>query len=107
MDDARISTMLIHVVQLRFHTGTPSEHLDGVVEQLRELPDSVPSIRRYEVGRDMGLDQGNADIVVTGEFDGPDGYREYSGHPAHRRVIEESILPHLETRTATQYERQA
>lgn len=97
--------MLIHVVQLRFNDDAPPGQADRVVSLLRELPDQVPSIRGYEVGRDLGLADDNADIVVTGHFDDTAGYREYSVHPAHRRIIEEDILPHLASRTAVQYER--
>lgn len=98
--------MLIHVVQLRFRADTPAEHIDTIVEGLRELPASVPSIRHYEVGRDLGLAPDNAQIVVTGGFDDAEGHHAYSVHPEHRRVLEDLILPHLETRVATQYERQ-
>lgn len=96
--------MLVHVVNLRFRADVPNGQADRVVDLLRRLPGMVPSIRRYEVGRDLGLANDNADLVVIGHFDDADGYREYSNHPAHRKIIEEDILPHLETRIATQYE---
>lgn len=102
---ATIGSVLVHVVNLRFHSDTPDGQVDRVVDLLRTLPPVVPSIRHYEVGRDLGLADDNADIVVTGHFDDVDGYQEYSGHPAHRRIIEDDILPYLETRIATQYER--
>lgn len=97
--------MLIHVVNLRFRPDAPAGQADRVVELLRALPEEIPTIRWYEVGRDLGLAPDNADVVVTGHFDDVDAHAEYSIHPAHRRIIVEEILPYLETRIATQYER--
>jgi hypothetical protein len=96
--------MVRHVVLLRLAPETPSRVIDGIVGRLRELPERIEVIRRYEVGRDLGLASGNATIVVLGDFDDDAAYRTYRDHPEHRRVIDDHLAPVLEERSAIQYE---
>ncbi len=96
--------MIRHGVLLEFRASTPDAHLEQVVKRLRELPEQIPSVRGYTVGRDVGLADDNAQLAVSGDFDDVDGYLVYRDHPAHRAVIEELILPHLQTRSAVQFE---
>ena len=93
--------MLRHVVLLRF---TDPDAIAPVVAALRELPPQVPSIRSYRVDTDLGLAPDNAHVSVTAEFDDAAGHAEYRDHPAHVRVIDELIRPHLEWRSAIQHE---
>lgn len=96
--------MIRHVVLLEFRPSTPDGHLEQVVERLQELPSQIPSVQDYTVGRDVGLAEGNAHLAVSGDFDDVDGYLVYRDHPAHRAVIDELILPHLQSRSAVQFE---
>jgi hypothetical protein len=96
--------MFRHVVLLEFDEGTTDEHVAAVAAQLRELPDRIPALRSYRVGRDLGLAPGNAHLAVLAEFDDIDGYLSYRDDPAHRRIIDEMILPHLRTRSAAQFD---
>lgn len=96
--------MIRHVVLLQFRASTPDEHLDLVAERLRDLPSLIPTLRAYTVGRDLRLADGNAHLAVSGDFDDVEGYIAYRDDPAHRAVIEELILPHLESRAAVQHE---
>ena len=66
--------MLRHVVALTFTEKTPSAEIDAIAEALRALPSSIPAIRSYTVGRDLGLAPGTADLVVIGDFDDETGY---------------------------------
>ena len=50
--------MFRHVVLLEFDEGTTDEHVASVAAQLRELPDRIPALRSYRVGRDLGLAPG-------------------------------------------------
>ncbi|MFN7150128.1 MAG: Dabb family protein, partial [Microthrixaceae bacterium] len=76
--------MIRHVVLLEFDASTPDEHLELVVERLRELPSLVPAIRAYTVGRDLRLADTNAHLAVSGDFNDVDGYIAYRDDPAHR-----------------------
>jgi hypothetical protein len=96
--------MIRHVVLLEFRASTPDEHLEQVIERLRELPSRIPSLRAYTVGRDLGLADGNAHLAVAGDFDDVEGYVAYRDDPAHRAVIEQLILPQLQSRSAVQFE---
>lgn len=95
--------MFRHVVLLRFDDSTPDGHVDEVAARLRELPDQLPVLRSYTVGRDLGLAPDNADLAVVAVFDDPEGYLTYRDDPTHRRIIDEMIVPHLLSRSAAQF----
>jgi endonuclease/exonuclease/phosphatase family metal-dependent hydrolase len=96
--------MLRHVVALTFDDDVAADEIDAIAAQLRQLPSTVPSIRSYVVGRDLGLSEGNAHLVVVGDFDDEAGYIAYRDDPVHRQIIEERILPALASRSAAQFE---
>jgi Stress responsive A/B Barrel Domain len=96
--------MLRHTVLLTLKTDPGSETTAAIVEALQKLPAQIPSIREYEVGADLGLNEGNATIAVVARFDDEKGYIEYRDHPAHRAVIDELITPVRQARTAIQFE---
>jgi len=96
--------MFRHIVLLTFTDETTDEHLDDLVGMLGRLPGLIPSIRRYEFGRDAGLAEGNAGVGVVADFDDVDGYLEYRDHPDHQAVIATMIRPFLAARSAIQHE---
>jgi hypothetical protein len=96
--------MFRHVVLLEFDEATGDDHIGSIAEQLRELPARIPALRSYRVGRDLGLAPGNAHLAVVAEFDDIDGYLSYRDDPAHRRIIDEMVLPHLRARSAAQFD---
>jgi len=96
--------MLRHVVLLKFVDGTPPEKIDAIAASLRELPSHLPSIRRYELGRSLGLTDGAADLAIVAEFDDEAGYALYRDDPAHQAIIATDILPIVATRLGTQVE---
>jgi Stress responsive A/B Barrel Domain len=96
--------MLRHTVLLTLSTDPASETTKTIVEALRKLPAQIASIREYEVGADLGLNDGNATIAVVARFDDEKGYLEYRDHPAHRAVIDELISPVRQSRAAIQFE---
>ena len=99
-----LSAMFRHVVLMEFEPSAPPGHIDAVTTRLRELPDQLPSLRSYVIGHDLGLAPGNAHLAVIAEFDDIDGYLEYRDHPSHRRIVDEMIAPHLQRRSATQFD---
>jgi Stress responsive A/B Barrel Domain len=96
--------MLRHTVLLTLSTDPASETTSAIVAALRKLPAQISSVREYEVGADLGLNEGNATIAVVARFDDEKGYLEYRDHPAHRAVIDELITPVRTGRTAIQFE---
>ena len=95
--------MFRHVVLLEFDDTVTEDHIEQVTAQLRELPAALPALRSYLVGRDLGLAPGNAHLAVIAVFDDIDGYITYRDDPTHRRIIDEMIVPHLRSRSATQF----
>ena len=96
--------MFRHVVLLRFVDDAPAGHAAAVAAELAELPEVVPSLRGYVVGRDLGLGSDNADLAVLATFDDRAGWEAYRDDPEHRRIIDELITPHLASRAASQFE---
>jgi hypothetical protein len=91
-----------HVVCLTWTAEATAAQRAAVIDALRELPARIPEIRSYEVGADLGLQEGNADLVVVAGFDDESGYRAYAAHPAHQRILREMIRPIMAGRTAVQ-----
>ena len=84
-------------------TAPGSKTTTEIVEALQKLPAQIASIREYEVGADLGLNEGNATIAVVARFEDEKGYIEYRDHPAHRAVIDDLITPVREARAAIQF----
>ena len=96
--------MLRHVVCLTWKPGTAAGDVEAVRAALVALPATIPEIRAYRVGTDLGLVEGNADFGVVADFDDADAWRIYQSHPEHVRIITELIRPHLAARTAVQFD---
>ncbi len=85
--------MITHIAMMRFEDDVDPADVDAAIVALRELPDLVPSIRGFSVGRDVGITEGAFDFAVVAHFDDVAGYLEYAAHPEHVRVITEHTRP--------------
>jgi hypothetical protein len=97
--------MIRHCVMVKFRDEATPDQVADLIAALEALPQLVPEIRSYSVGPDAGLNDGNFDLVVVGDFDDVAGYRAYAANPDHVRVIETHLRPIVAQRTAVQYER--
>lgn len=97
-------TVFRHVVLMTWTEEATDEQVESVAEGLRALPRQVPSVRAFSFGRDAGVSPGNADLAVVADFDDEQGYRDYTAHPAHVRLVNERIKPILADRTAVQFD---
>lgn len=95
--------MLTHIVLIRLTEAATDDQVAELVSGLRSLPDQIPEIRSYTVGRDLGLAEGNYDLVVTGRFASPDHLRSYIAHPAHQDVVRDLLDPVCADRVRIQY----
>jgi hypothetical protein len=93
-----------HIVVMRFHEGTTAEAVQALTDGLRALPAIIPEIVDYKVGPDLDLADDSWDFAVSADFDGVDDFRTYRSHPAHVKVIEELIAPHVAMRHAVQFD---
>ncbi|HEX7131309.1 MAG TPA: Dabb family protein [Iamia sp.] len=85
--------MLTHIVLITAAPDTTEEQVEAIVAGLRSLPAEIDEIRTYEVGRDLGLAEGNATVAIQATFASPDDLEAYVVHPAHQRVVTELIRP--------------
>ncbi|TMD12615.1 MAG: Dabb family protein [Chloroflexi bacterium] len=95
--------MVRHVALFRWKDGTTAADVSRVEEGLRPLPSQIPCIRAYRFGRDLGIQEGNADFAVVADFEDEDGLRTYAEHPIHVAVVSERIRPLVRSREAIQY----
>ncbi len=88
----------------RWNDDVDADHVAKVRAGLDAMPDHVDTIRRYRHGSDAGVNQGNYDYVVVGEFDDADGYIAYRDHPHHQAFIAELVTGRVAERAAVQFE---
>jgi hypothetical protein len=93
-----------HCVMFRWADDVDADHIDRVASRLDTMPELIPEIKRYRHGRDAGVNAGNFDYVVVGEFDDVDGYLAYRDNPDHQALIAELITGHVAERAAVQFE---
>ncbi len=82
--------MLHHAVMMRFE-GTPPERAEKArraARWLRELPERIPWIRRYEPRVDGLRTDRSWDLLLLSAFDDADALVRYQEHPDHRAVLE-------------------
>jgi hypothetical protein len=93
-----------HVVMFRWVDGVGDDHIAAVTAGLAALAPLIPTLRDYRFGPDAGVNQGNYDYVVVGDFDDVDGYLAYRDHPDHRQFIADHIAGKVADRAAVQVE---
>lgn len=96
--------MVRHIALFRWNAEVTAEREQQLVERLTELGDLIPGVVHYDIGRDVGLNDGNFDFAVVADFASADAYVVYRDHPAHQAVIAECIAPIREHRASVQFE---
>jgi len=76
----------------------------GVGAALDGLVEAIPEIGTYRHGPDAGVNEGNFDYVVVGDFASKDDYVVYRDHPEHQAMIKALIVGNVADRAAVQYE---
>jgi stress responsive alpha/beta barrel protein len=95
--------MLRHVALFRWKPETTAEDVSKVEAALHQLPAKIPCIQSYRFGRDLGVQDGNADFALVADFSDQDGLVTYSNHPDHLHVLTNLIRPIMDKREAIQY----
>jgi hypothetical protein len=96
--------MIRHVVLFTWTAEATAQQQALVATELRALRPLLTGVRAYHVGPDAGLADGNYDFAVVGDFDDAASYLAYRDHPAHRAIIEQTVLPIVAERVSIQYE---
>jgi hypothetical protein len=95
--------MLRHVALFRWKAEATAEDVSKLEAALHDLPGKIPCIQSYRFGRDLGVQEGNADFALVADFADEDGLQTYANHPQHQEVIATLIRPIMEKREAIQY----
>ena len=95
--------MLRHIVLVKFVPSADDAQRRAVIDGLGALPGKIPTIRRYDIGTDLGLAEDNYDLSLIAEFDSEDDFRAYAADEHHVAVIRNHILPILAERVAVQH----
>jgi hypothetical protein len=95
--------VLRHVVLFRWKPEATAEDVSRVEAALHQLPTKIPCIKAYRFGRDLGVQDGNADFALVADFTDQEGLRTYANHPDHQTVLENTIRPIMAQREAIQY----
>ena len=96
--------MLRHVVMFNWNETVDAAHVQTVSEQLNALRALIPQIVEYQHGPDVGINSGNFDYVVVGDFANAEDYLVYRDHPDHLKFIADHVAGRLNSRSAVQYE---
>ena len=95
--------MLRHVALFHWKPEATAEDVSKIEAALHQLPDKIPCIQSYRFGRDLGVQDGNADFALVADFVDEEGLRTYATHPDHQAVIRDLIRPIMASREAIQY----
>jgi hypothetical protein len=95
--------MIRHTVVFRWKPEVTPEQKQLVETMLARLPSLVPTLREFEFGSDLGVNEGNYDFAVSASFDDLDGYLAYRDNPDHRAMVRDHILPIAADRAAVQF----
>jgi hypothetical protein len=97
--------MIVHIVAFRWKQGIPAEHVEAVQAQLQEFAATLPEVRSYRCGSDVGAsDMSNFDFGIVAEFDNVDDWRVYDKHPRHQEIRAGVVRPWIDERAAVQFE---
>lgn len=87
----------------RFKEGVTPDQVEHLKAELDRLPGLIPQVVEFRFGADLGLNEGNFDMVVTVDFATTADYLTYRDHPFHRRVVTDVLAPLVSERTAVQF----
>lgn len=95
--------MLRHVALFRWKPEATAEDVSKVEAAMHQLPAKIPCIQSYRFGRDLGVQEGNADFALVADFNDEEGLLSYANHPDHQAVIQNLVRLILAHREAIQY----
>lgn len=95
---------MIHIGMLTLTPEATQQHRTAIIDGLAELVGVIPGLLSVRAGHDLGLVDGNANLIFLLEFDSEDSWRAYRTHEAHVAVITERIAPVLVSKAFVQVE---
>ena len=95
--------MFRHIVMFTWSDVVDDAHIAAISSALDRLPEAIPEIVAYHHGPDAGMNDGNYDYVVVGDFGSAEDYVTYREAPAHTDLIRDFIAGRVSARAAVQY----
>jgi len=95
--------VLRHIALFRWKPEATAEDVSKIEAALHRLPGKIPCIQSYRFGRDLGVQEGNADFALVADFSDEEALAVYANHPDHLAVIQNLIRPIMAQREAIQY----
>jgi hypothetical protein len=87
--------VLTHIGVLTLEPTATDAQRAAITDGLAGLVGRVDGLVRVRTATDLGLKDGNADVVFLLDFASQEAWEAYSGHPAHKALIAEAIAPVL------------
>lgn len=94
--------MLTHIGVLTLEPTATDVQRDAITGGLAALAGRIDGLVRVRTATDLGLKDGNADVVFLLDFDSRAAWEAYVGHPAHKALIAEAIAPVLQAKVFAQ-----
>lgn len=94
--------MFTHVGMLTLVPEATESDRRSIVEGLSGLVGVIDGLTGVHAGYDLGLREGNADVVFFLTFDSQDAWLAYQDDEAHKAVIRDRILPVLASKSFVQ-----
>ena len=85
--------MIQHVVLFRFQSGTGSERIVRLGDELRALEEKIPAILGLQRGRNFSDRSQGYEFGLTVQLENRHALEAYRDHPAHQHVVEHFIRP--------------
>ena len=90
----------IHIVTFKWRGAGAGG--TAIADALRGLAARLEGVQSYLCGSDAGHAPGAYDFAVVGTFDDAEHFAAYRDHAEHQRILQELILPNVESRTVVQ-----
>jgi hypothetical protein len=95
--------MLRHVF---LYKVAPNADPKEIIRILNELPDNVPGIRSWTLGKHQGAPGASGDLwdyALVCDFDNMQGLETYNNHPFHMKVVDR-LVPMFSARAVCDFE---
>jgi len=80
--------MVKHIVMFDFKDENKKLNIAKAKVMLEDLINTVPSLRKMEVGINFSTEERAMDLSIYTEFDNREGLEAYAQHPEHLKVVE-------------------
>ena len=80
--------MVKHIVMFDFKEENKKLNIAKAKVMLEDLINTVPTLKKMEVGINFSNEDRAMDLSIYTEFDDPEGLNAYAIHPEHLKVVE-------------------